>query len=512
MSVSALNKSVRRVQTVVLVLFVTLCVGLTSVQFFARPSLWEKGSPTAVGSSDDLRQDPRNSRILIERYSQPRGSIVARDSDGTTTTLATSTKGDNGYYTRSYANGPLYAHVTGYISMTQQASTGLEQSEDAVLTGRDRSLLWSRLRDTIRNQNQRGGSVETTINPKIQQAAQEALGDRAGSVIAMDPRTGAILALVSTPSFDPNPLASLDSGTALEASKNLSAQSDAPLVNRALNGQYAPGSTFKLLTAAAGIRTGKVEPDSQVSAPDRLTLPGTNHQMENYAGESCGNGVVSLTYAFAQSCNTPFAQLAMDVGEKSLREEAEAWGFNSQVSVPLYVTDSVYTSNGDDLARTALAGIGQGGVTATPLMMAMAASTVANQGQQMQPYIISRVLDHSLNTVQQTRPQVLRTPISKDTAKSLSMMMQQVVGSGTGTTAQVAGVTVAGKTGTAESDSQQPEDGPTTWFIGFAGTDIAKPTIALAVVLDSGQQTFGGTGGSLAGPIAAQVIDAAVDQ
>ncbi|SPT54382.1 Penicillin-binding protein A [Actinomyces bovis] len=512
MSISALNKSVHRLQALAVVLFVTLCVGLSSVQFFARPSLWEKGSPSALGSNNDLRQDPRNPRILIERYSRPRGSIVARGSDGATVTLASSTKDENGYYTRSYADGPLYSHVTGYISMTQQASTGLEQTEDSVLTGRAQSLWWSRLRDAIRNQNQRGGSIETTIDPKIQKAAQEALGNRSGSVVAMDPRTGAILALVSTPTFDPNPLASLNSSTALDASKSLAAQSGAPLVNRALNGQYAPGSTFKILTAAAGIRSGKVKPDTQVSAPDRITLPGTNHQMENYAGESCGNGVVSLSYAFARSCNTPFAQLGMDVGEKSLRAEAEAWGFNSQVSVPLHVTDSVYTPNGDDQARTALAGIGQGGVTSTPLMMAMVAATVANQGQQMQPHLISRVLDQRLNTVQKTQPQVLRTPISKDTAKSLSTMMQQVVGSGTGTTAQVAGVTVAGKTGTAESDSQQAGDGPTTWFIGFAGTDIAKPTIALAVVLDSGPQTNHGTGGSLAGPIAAQVIDAAVDQ
>lgn len=512
MSVSALDKAVRRVQLLVTVIFVSLCVGLTSVQFFARPAVWEAGSPDALGEQANLRQDPRNRRIVLERYTQPRGSIVARGADGATVTLASSSKLDNGYYARSYSNGPLYAHVTGYISMTQQASTGLEQTENAVLAGFDGSLWWSRLRNALRNQNRHGGSVETTIDPRIQQAAQEALGQRAGSVVALDPRSGEILALVSTPSFDPGPLSSLDAATALDASASLSSMSGAPLVNRGLNGQYAPGSTFKVLTASAGLRTGKVKPDSQVEAPDTFTLPGSSHRMTNYAGESCGDGTVSFTYAFAQSCNTPFAQLALDVGEQELRAEAEAWGFNSQLSVPLHVSGSVYTPSGDDLARTALAGIGQGGVTATPLMMAMVAATVANDGTQMRPYLIRRVLDHSLNTVEQTKPQVLRTPITPEQAQSLSTMMQQVVGSGTGTTAQVAGVTVAGKTGTAENDSQQDGEGPTTWFIGFAGTDIAKPTIAVAVVLDSGQQTFGGTGGSLAGPIAAQVIDAAVDQ
>ncbi len=512
MSVSALDKSVRRVQILVVVMFALLCAGLTSVQFFARPSLWEAGSPTALGDQENLREDSRNSRTITQRYTQPRGSIVARGADGATVTLASSTLQEDGYYARSYPQGPLYAHVTGYMSMTQQTRTGLEQTENSVLTGEDGALWWSRLREALRSQPSRGGTVETTIDPQLQQAAQEALGDRSGSVVVLDPRSGAVLALVSTPSFDPNPLSSLDSDTAINTSKSLSTQPNAPLVNRALNGHYAPGSTFKVLTTAAGLRSGQVSADTEVQAPDSLRLPGTNHEMTNYAGESCGDGTVTLSYAFAQSCNTPFAQLAMDLGDDALHREAEAWGFDSALSVPLYVSDSVYTPAGDDLARTALAGIGQGGVSASPLMMAMVAATVANDGEQMQPYLVSRVLDNNLNTVEQTQPKRLRTPIDAQTAQALSTLMQEVVTSGTGTTAQVAGVSVAGKTGTAESDSQGEGEGPATWFIGFAGTDIDNPTIALAVVLDSGEQTYGGTGGSLAGPIAALVIDAAVDQ
>ena len=247
-----------------------------------------------------------------------------------------------------------------------------------------------------------------------------------------------------------------------------------------------------------------------MDAPDTLTLPGTNHALSNYASESCGNGRVTLAYAFAESCNTPFAQLAMDVGDDALADEASRWGFGSDLSVPLPVSHSVYPAN-DGPAQTAMAGIGQQSVRVTPLMMAMVAATVANDGEQMAPYIISQTLDADLQVVSTTKPTVARTPIDSQTAATLTGLMQQAVSSGTGTSAQVAGVSVAGKTGTAQTGSD--DGGPITWFIGFAGTDINNPTIAVAVVLDGGEQIpTTGTGGSVAGPIAASVIDAAVDQ
>ena len=281
-------------------------------------------------------------------------------------------------------------------------------------------------------------------------------------------------------------------------------------MNRAIAGDlYAPGSTFKILTVAAALRAGKTTPTTEVAAPDRITLPGTNHTLTNYEGESCGNGKVTLTYAFAESCNTPFAKMAMDLGDTALANEAAAWGFGADLSIPLTVTPSTYPAN-DSAAMTAMAGIGQASVKATPLQMAMVAATVANKGKQMRPYLVASTMDADLNTISSTTPSVLREPIDEATAASLSTMMQQVVSSGTATSAQVAGVQVAGKTGTAETGSD--EGGPTSWFIGFAGTDLSRPTIALAVVLDGGQQTTGGTGGSLAGPVAASVIDAAVDQ
>ena len=344
----------------------------------------------------------------------------------------------------------------------------------------------------------------------VSQAAYDALAGREGAVVALDPKTGAILALVSTPSYDPSAFATRNGNAANEANATLSQDSSRPLDNRAIAGnRYPPGSTFKIITTAAALRTGKIKPDQEVDAPDTITLPGTSHSLENYGGESCGGGRTTFSKAFAESCNTPFAQLAINVGEEELSKEAKNWGFDSDLSIPLKVTPSTYPHN-DSQAQTAMAGIGQASVQATPLMMAMVAATVANKGEQMTPYLVSRTLDPDLNEVSSTSTKVARTPIDSATASSLSSLMQTAVAEGTGTSAQVSGVQVAGKTGTAETGT---DSGPTTWFVGFAGTDIDKPEIALAVVLDGNAETEdGATGGKIAGPVAAQVIDAAVNQ
>jgi penicillin-binding protein pbpA len=495
------NRQIHQVTVLVVVLFLVLGVSVTSVQGFAHPALWEFSSPQG-----NLVTDVRNSRTVYSEFGRDRGDITVANG-----TIATSEESDDAYgYQRVYSDGPLYAPVTGYFSTTFASITGLERAENSVLNGDDPALFSSRVRSLITGGSQQGGNVELTINPVVQKAAWDALGGRRGSVVALDPSTGRILALVSSPSYDPNLLASHDSGTAQGTWDSLTADPAHPLMNRAIAGDlYAPGSTFKILTVAAALRAGKTTPTTEVAAPDRITLPGTNHTLTNYEGESCGNGKVTLTYAFAESCNTPFAKMAMDLGDTALANEAAAWGFGADLSIPLTVTPSTYPAN-DSAAMTAMAGIGQASVKATPLQMAMVAATVANKGKQMRPYLVASTMDADLNTISSTTPSVLREPIDEATAASLSTMMQQVVSSGTATSAQVAGVQVAGKTGTAETGSD--EGGPTSWFIGFAGTDLSRPTIALAVVLDGGQQTTGGTGGSLAGPVAASVIDAAVDQ
>ena len=496
-----MNRQIHQVTVLVVVLFLVLGVSVTSVQGFAHPALWEFSSPQG-----NLVTDVRNSRTVYSEFGRDRGDITVANG-----TIVTSEESDDAYgYQRVYSDGPLYAPVTGYFSTTFASITGMERAENSVLNGDDPALFSSRVRSLITGGSQQGGNVELTINPLVQKAAWDALGGRRGSVVALDPSTGRILALVSSPSYDPNLLASHDSGTAQGTWDSLTADPARPLMNRAIAGDlYAPGSTFKILTVAAALRAGKTTPTTEVAAPDRITLPGTNHTLTNYEGESCGNGKVTLTYAFAESCNTPFAKMAMDLGDTALANEAAAWGFGADLSIPLTVTPSTYPAN-DSAAMTAMAGIGQASVKATPLQMAMVAATVANKGKQMRPYLVASTMDADLNTISSTTPSVLREPIDEATAASLSTMMQQVVSSGTATSAQVAGVQVAGKTGTAETGSD--EGGPTSWFIGFAGTDLSRPTIALAVVLDGGQQTTSGTGGSLAGPVAASVIDAAVDQ
>ena len=499
-----MNRQIRQVAFLVLAMFSALSLSVTSVQGLARPAIWEPWS-----SNNALNSDGRNSRTVNRDFDTDRGPILLADQ----TTAASTEKSENGQgsddYQRVYANGPLYAPVTGYFSPAFASMTGMEQAGNSVLNGDDPSLFSSRIKTLVTGGSQRGGAVQLTIDPEIQQAAYDALAGREGAVVALDPSTGAILAMVSSPSYDPSAFASQDANAANEASKTPSEDSSRPLDNRAIAGnRYPPGSTFKIITTAAALRTGKITPDAEVDAPDTITLPGTSHSLENYGGESCG-GRTSFSHAFAQSCNTPFAQLAMDVGEEELAKEAHNWGFDSDLSIPLKVTPSVYPHN-DSQAQTAMAGIGQASVQATPLMMAMVAATVANDGEQMTPYLVSRTLDPDLNEVSTTSKKVARTPIDSATAKSLSSLMQTAVTEGTGTNAQVAGVQVAGKTGTAETGS---DTGPTTWFAGFAGTDINKPQIALAVVLDGNADTQdNATGGKVAGPVAAQIIDAAVDR
>ena len=497
-----MNRQIHQVTVLVVIMFLALSASLTSVQGLARPALWESSS--AQGT---LVTDSRNSRTVYAEFGTDRGQIMVGG-----TAVADSVKSDDAYsYQRTYPGGELYGPLTGYFSTVFASMTGLERAENSVLNGQDPSLFSSRVKAVVTGESQQGGAIELTINPAVQQAAWDALGGRRGSVVALNPSTGAILAMVSSPSYDPTQIASHDGGTAQAAWDTLNNDAGKPLVNRAIGGdRYPPGSTFKILTVAAALRSGKADANTEVEAPDTLTLPGTTHALSNYAGESCGNGKVTLSYAFAESCNTPFAQLAMDVGDKALSDEATAWGFGESESIPLDVTPSTYPATSSD-AETAMAGIGQASVRATPLMMAQVAETIANGGKQMRPYLVSQTLDPDLNVVSTTSPKEARAPISSQTAQTLSSLMQQAVSDGTGSSAQVAGVSVAGKTGTAETGSD--EGGPVTWFVGFAGTDLNKPSIALAVVLDGGEQTAAnGTGGSVAGPIAASVIDAAVDQ
>ena len=492
-----MNRQIRQVAFLVLVMFATLALSVTSVQGLARPSVWESWSANGA-----LNSDPRNRRTVSRKFDTERGPILLARG----TTIASTQKSDNGQgsedYQRVYANGPLYAPVTGYFSPAFASMTGMEKEGNSVLNGDDPSLFSSRIKTLITGDSQRGGAVELTIKPEIQQAAYDALAGREGAVVALDPKTGAILALVTTPSYDPSAFATRNGNAANEANATLSQDSSRPLDNRAIAGnRYPPGSTFKIITTAAALRTGKIKPDQEVDAPDTITLPGTSHSLENYGGESCGGGRTTFSHAFAESCNTPFAQLAMNVGEEELSKEAKNWGFDSDLSIPLKVTPSTYPHN-DSQAQTAMAGIGQASVQATPLMMAMVAATVANKGVRVAPRVIDAWIDADGKETPQESPEGVRV-ISEATAKTLTEMLIGVTQEGgTAESASINGYLVAGKTGTTEILT---DDSTVASFVGFL--PARDPVLAIAVIVNRPEGIYGGT---VAAPVFREVALAAM--
>lgn len=483
-----MNTPVRRLATVVLAMFLVLMASASWVQFVQAPS---------------LNADQRNVRTLYNEYGNFRGPIVAGGDS-----VAVSDPVDDAFgYQRSYPEPEVYAAVTGYYSVVF-GRTGLELETNDQLTGRADSLFWTRLQDLLTGRRPQGSAVETTIIPAAQEAAFRALGDQRGAAVAIDPQTGAILALVSTPSFDPNVLAGHNTAVVNEAYRALNNDGDRPLVNRAIGGDtYPPGSTFKLVTAAAALEAG-LEPGDEVFAPRELDLPLTSATVSNFGGAACDSGdTTTLSNAMRVSCNTAFAQLGLDLGDEALRRQAEAFGFAQPLRVPLRVTPSSFPAD-PDAPQTALSAIGQFEVSATPMQMAMVSAAIANGGVQMQPYLVERVRTADLDVVERANPTELRRPISAGTASALREMMIEVVRSGTGQSAQISGVEVAGKTGTAQHASGED---PHAWFTGFAPAE--NPQVAVAVVVERGGSIGSeATGGRVAAPIARAIMQAVMDR
>ena len=457
-----------------------------------------------VVRADDLREDPRNTRALFARYDVERGPVVAGDA-----VLAESvdTGDTDGFrYDREYPRGGLFAHVTGYYSLLFGA-TGVERALDDVLSGQDSSLVLRRLPDLLTGGSSVGGSVRLTLDPRAQAAAASGLGDQPGAVVALDPRTGAVLALVSSPTYDPDPLSATDVGVATRAKERLDADPEEPLLNRAVAQRYPPGSTFKVVVAAAALASGQVTPGTVLAAPDELDLPGTTATIANSGGASCGDGrTTTLSDALRTSCNTAFGQLALDLGADRLREQARAFGFGDAPDFLLPPATSVYPSD-LDAPQTAQTGIGQFDVSATPLQMALVAAGVANDGVVMDPYLVAEVLAPDLSVLSTASPTVASRALEAADADALTEMMVEVVDSGTGTAAQVGGVDVAGKTGTAEQGGDRP---PHAWFVGFAPAD--DPQVAVAVLVeDGGDDGQAASGGRTAAPIARDVLRALLE-
>ncbi|MBX9245438.1 serine hydrolase [Actinotalea ferrariae] len=483
-----MNTPLRRLASVVVVMFVLLMGGSTWVQFF---------------QASQLNNDGRNVRTLYREYGNARGPIVVGGN-----AIAQSTPVDDPFgYQRSYAAGELYAPVTGFYSVVYGRS-GIERAMNTELNGTADSLFYTRLEDLVTGRQPQGAIVELTIDPAAQQAAWDALGDQRGAVVAIDPATGAILAMVSKPSFDPNVLAGHDTRAVNEAWQALQTAEGNPMANRAIAGDtYPPGSTFKLVTAAAALEGG-LTPASELAAPVELDLPQTTSMLRNFGNSACSpTGTTTLADALRISCNTAFGQLGMDLGQEALREQARAFGFDTPLSVPMTVTESHFPDQ-LDAPQTALSAIGQYEVRVTPLQVALVSAAVANGGVQMTPHLVRSVRSQDLTVVSETEPTELATPITPATAAALRDMMVGVVADGSGTAAQIPGVQVAGKTGTAQT---LEEAAPHAWFTAFAPADA--PRVAVAVVVENGGAMGSeATGGRVAAPIARAVIQAVLAQ
>ncbi|MGW0823843.1 peptidoglycan D,D-transpeptidase FtsI family protein [Streptomyces sp. NPDC002845] len=455
--------------------------------------------------ADSLRTDTKNRRVAIERYASPRGDIIV---DGDAITGSVATTGTDYKYKRTWKNGEMWAPVTGYSSQIVGASQ-LEALEDGILTGNDDRLFFRNTLDMITGKQKEGGSVVTTLNAAAQQAAFEGLGNKKGAVAAIDPSTGAILALASTPSYDPSTFAGISSKDS-ETFQKLDKDPDKPMLNRALREAYPPGSTFKVVTAAAALENGLVDGiDKATDTEDPYTLPQTTTDLTNQHGE-CENA--TLRYALMVSCNTVFAQLSDRIGNEGMIEQSEKFGFNEpKLDTPVRAAESVYPE--DNRPQNAMDGIGQASNRATPLQMAMVTAAIANDGKLMKPYMVDQLRASNLDVIERHETEEFSQAVSPETAQAVQEMMETVVNDpqGTGGNAKIDGVTVGGKTGTAQHGVDNSEK-PYAWFISYAKLGDGSSPVAVAVVVEDGSAVRDDiSGGGLAAPIARDVMKAVVD-
>lgn len=486
-----MNKPIRYLAVACMVMFLALLANVNYVQFV---------------EADSLNARNGNQRVINEEFSRDRGPILVAGEP-----VAQSVPSDDEYrFQREYPDGPLYANLTGYFSYIYGRGA-IENSQNRVLSGSDNRLFVNRVVDLLSNTQPQGGSVELTIDPLAQRTAAEgleALGDDTkGAVAAINPQTGEILALVTQPSYDPNRLASHDFPEVTKAWDALTTSEAQPMLNRATQQTLPPGSTFKLVTAAAALENGVVDDiDDLVKGGARLSFPGIDYTLPNEGGGNCGGDEITFERALNVSCNVSFGDLAGQIGQADLAEQAEKFGFGSDPLQGLALSPSRFTSPGTDLEAPQLAqsGIGQFEVAATPLQMAMVAGAVANDGQVMRPYVVDTVRSPNLTVLERTQPEELDRAMSSENAAKLRQALVSTVERGTATSAQISGVDVGGKTGTAQSTPDRP---PYAWFVSFAPAD--DPQVAVAVVVESSDTARSEiAGGRLAGPIARSVMEA----
>ena len=496
-----MNRPIRILAIGCLVLFLALLINANYLQFV---------------QADDLNDKAGNRRVLDEQFSRDRGPILV-DGDP----IAESVEVDDEYdYQRKYPTPLLYAHLTGFYSYTY-GSIALENSQNDILSGDDDRLFVNRVVDLVGNEQPKGGSVALTIDPKVQKAAQDGLMDLdrlgdgfKGSVVALDPSNGAVLGMVNRPSYNPNDIATHDLDQLQKAYERLLNDKNEPMRNRAATETVPPGSTFKLVTAAAALDELNLNPDSNVFGGETYSVNG--YDLYNESRGSCAGGnQATLRQAVENSCNTSFGSLAVKVGEDAMRAQADKFGFGDDDYLDGLATEASRFSadgtpdmsdNEDLLAKT---GIGQQDVAATPLQMAMVTAGVANDGEVMEPYIVDEVRSPDFDVLDKADPHPIdgQPAMSESNAKKLQDMLVSTVNNGTASVAQISGVDVGGKTGTAQRAAGVANY---SWFVAFAPAD--DPQVAVAVMVDP-PKDYGGdvTGGGIAGPIAHDVLTAVLD-
>jgi penicillin-binding protein A len=478
-----MNRQIRRVAVFMLVLFLLM---------FSAPLYWQ------VVASDRLANDPRNARKLFKEYSLERGKMVLANGQPVAVSVATS---DRLKFQRRYPSGRRYGMVTGFYSLVFGSSLA-ENEFNTYLVGKAPEQFAQNLVDLFTARSSPGGTLVLTLNPVAQETAERQLGGRKGAVVALEPKTGAVLAMTTFPRYDPNLLSSHDTATIRRTWNQLLKDPRQPLLNRATDALYPPGSTFKVVTAAAALEDG-VSLDEQLPSPRVYDVPQTQADIRNFGGGSCGSDTLTLAEALKISCNTTFAALGNKLGPDKLSAEAETFGLNAKSPYQLRsATSSIPTEM--DAPSTAQSAIGQRDVRVTPLQMATVAATIANGGERMAPRVVDRVISDEGKTVKTFGADSLGQVIPENVAGQVKQMMTGVVEGGTGESAKIPGVEVSGKTGTAQTAEGAD---PHAWFIGFA--QQGDRSIAVAVVVENGGDLGSeATGGKVAAPIAKEVIEA----
>lgn len=473
-----MNGPLRKVAVVLAIMFAALLFNATWI---------------SVVRTDDLNADPRNRRVRDAEFSQDRGAILVGNEP-----IAETQSGSGRFpFVRNYPSPTTWSSVTGWYSY-DYARAELEQSWNDELAGTSSSQALSRILDLLSGRSPQGATLRTTLHAGAQQAAVQALGNQQGAAIAMNYETGEILALVSTPTYDPNRLATTELDEQRDAWTELLDDPSEPLKNRAIREVFPPGSTFKLVTAAAALEAG-MSPETMLDAPQSLQLPGSTRTMGN--STNCGGTSVSLQQALETSCNTAFGSLGMDLGADALLQTAEAFGFNDDPGIDMPSAGSRFPTELDD-AQTALTSIGQFEVAASPLQMLMVTAAIANDGRLMTPHVVKEVVASDLRPITTTSPSTYSQPISRQSAAQLQQMMKGVVSNGTGAPADISGMTIGGKTGTAQWATDQA---PYAWFVGYA----EEPKVAVAVFVQSANVERNDiSGGRVAAPVFRAILEA----